>query len=216
MMLGKINAAAKMLSISNIAVHSVENKVLKELQNKYLNLSPLKEGTLLHDPINRVLPSYFDSINKAMVLEAASLTKGAGGPSQLDSEHYRHILSSRKFKKENKELREQLTRLARLLASEIVDPYTVEALVACRIIPLNKKPGVRPIGVGEVILRIVGKCIGWVVKKKDIQEAAGLLQIAAGLQSSAEAAIYSMKGMLDGEQTQMQSYQLLQVTRLIH
>ena len=106
MMLGKINAAAKMLSISNIAVHSVENKVLKELQNKSLNLSPLKEDTLLHDPMNRVLLSYFDSINKAMVLEASSLTKGAGGPSQLDSEHYRHILSSRKFKKENKELRE--------------------------------------------------------------------------------------------------------------
>ena len=33
----------------------------------------------LHDPINRVLPSYFDSIDEAMVLKAASLAKGAGG-----------------------------------------------------------------------------------------------------------------------------------------
>ena len=206
LMIGKINATVKMLSISNIAVHSVENKVLKELQNKYLDLSPVKEDTLLHDPINRVLLSYFDSINKAMVLRTASLTKGAGGPSQLDSEQYRHILSSRKFKKENKELREQLPQLVRLLASEIVDPYTVKALVTCRIIPLNKKPGVRPTGVGEVICRIVGKCIGWVVKKKNIQEAARPLQIAAGLQSGAEAAIYPMKGISDDEQTQMQSY----------
>ena len=60
---------------------------------------------MLHGPINRVLPSYFDSID-----EANYQTKGAGGPSQLDSEQYRHILSSRKFKKENKELREQLAR----------------------------------------------------------------------------------------------------------
>ena len=82
---------------------------------------------MLHGPINQVVPSYFDSIDEAMVLKAASLTKGAGGPSQLDSEQYQHILSSCKFKKEK--LREQITRLARLLASELVDPYSVEAPV---------------------------------------------------------------------------------------
>ena len=63
---------------------------------------------MLHGPINRVLPSYFVSIDEAMVLKAASLTKGAVGPLQLDSGQYRHILFNRKFKKENKELREHL------------------------------------------------------------------------------------------------------------
>ena len=83
-----------------------------------------------------------------MVLKAAGLTKDARGPSQLDSE---------------------------LLASEIVDLHSAEALVACRLIPLNKNPCVRPIGVGEVIRRIIGKqYIEWVVKK-DIQEAAGIV-----------------------------------------
>ena len=48
-----------------------------------------------------------------MVLKAASLTKGAGGPSQLDWEQYHHILSNRKFKKENKELRQLTAQLAR-------------------------------------------------------------------------------------------------------
>ena len=110
---------------------TVDDKVLKELLNKHPDPSPIKEGTLLHGPKNQVLPSYFDNIDEAMVLKAASLTKCAGGTSQLDSEQYRHILSSRKFKKESKELKEQLARLARLLVSEIVDPYTVEALVAC-------------------------------------------------------------------------------------
>ena len=131
-----------------------------------------------------------------MVLKAVSLTNGAGGPSQLDAEQYRHIQNSRNIKKENKELREQLARLARLLASEIVDPCIVEALVACRLIPLNKNPSVRPIGVGEVIHRIIGKCIGWVVKK-DIQKAAGPSQIEAGLQLGVEAAIHSMREIFD-------------------
>ena len=77
MMQGKINAAVKMLSNWNLGIHSVDDKVLKELQIKHPDPSHVKEGTLLHGPINRVLPSYFDSIDEAMALKAASLTKGA-------------------------------------------------------------------------------------------------------------------------------------------
>ena len=90
--------------------------------------------------------------------------------------------------------------IALLLASGRVDPYTVEALVGCRLIPLNKSPCVRPVGVGEVIRRIIGKRIGRVVKK-DIQEAVGPLQMETDLQSGAEAAIQSMKEIFDDKQT---------------
>ena len=81
--------------------------------------------------------------------------------------------------------------MARKLATETLDPLTLEAYVSCRLIPLDKNPGVRPIGVGEVLRRIVGKCIGWVLKE-DIQLAAGPLQTATRLLSGAEAAIHSM------------------------
>ena len=41
-----------------------------------------------------------------------------------------------------------------------IDPATIEPLVASRLIPLDKGEGVvRPIGVGEVIRRIIGKCV---------------------------------------------------------
>ena len=94
-----------------------------------------------------------------------------------------------------------MARLTRLLASKIVDSHSVEGLLACRLIPLNKNPGVRAIGVGEVIRRVIGKCdIRWIMKK-DIQEAAGPLQMATGLQSGAEAAIHSMKEIFDCKQT---------------
>ena len=51
-----------------------------------------------------------------------------------------------------------------------------------------------------MIRRIIGKCIGWAIKK-DIQEAADPLQMATGLQSVAEAAIHFMKEIFDDEQT---------------
>ena len=53
---------------------------------------------------------------------------------------------------------------------------------------------------GEVLCRIVGKCIGWVLKE-DIQLADGPLQAATGLQSGAEAAIHSMQCMFEDDRT---------------
>ena len=72
---------------------------------------------------------------------------------------------------ENKILREQIAKLARKLATVILDPTTLEALVCCRLVPLDKCPGIRPIGIGEV-LRIIGKSIGWTLKA-DLMESAG-------------------------------------------
>ena len=85
-----------------------------------------------------------------MVFKSASMTKGAGGPSRLDAEQYRRLLTSNKYEKENKELQVQLATLARLLTTEYLDPNTLEAFVASRLIPLDKNPGVRPIGIDEV------------------------------------------------------------------
>ena len=81
----------------------------------------------------------------------------------------------------------------------------MEAYIAGRLIPLNKNPGeeeiqIRPIGVGEVMRRIVGKAISWCLSD-DIQEAAGPLQVSAGVKGGAEAAIHAMNDILDREGT---------------
>ena len=63
-----------------------------------------------------------------MIAKATRLTKGSRGPSQLDAEQYRHIIRSTKFKKESKELREQLAILAKRLATTMVDPCSKKHL----------------------------------------------------------------------------------------
>ena len=72
--------------------------------------------------------------------------------------------------------------------------------MACRLIPLNKRPGVRPIGICEVVRRIIGKAI-LTVTSNDIQLAAGTLQLCAGQTTGIEAAIHAMHHIYDNKNT---------------
>ena len=75
-----------------------------------------------------------------------------------------------------------IAALARKLASVTTDPSSLEAFTACRLIPLDRNSGVRPIGIGETLRWIVGKAVSWTIKDAAM-DAAGSLQVAAGLKS---------------------------------
>ena len=197
-----MNVALKLISKENsTGVLKLTDKVIKELQEKHPAAAATEEGSLLYGPVQQVPSNYYDEIDEQMILKAAKLTKGAGGPSHVDAEQLRHILVSRKYKKEGKDLREQISILARKLATNLVDPDSIESLASCRLIPLDKNPGLRPIGIGEVLRRIMGKAIGWVAKR-DLMEAAGPLQAASGLQGGAEAAIHAMRKIFESDDTE--------------
>ena len=99
-----------------------------------------------------------------MIANAVSHTKGTGGSSHLDVDQFRHILLSKKFKTEVKELRKQPAAIARTLALTIVDLKSIKALTNCRLIPFNKNSSVRPIGIGKVFRKFIGKAINWILK----------------------------------------------------
>ena len=58
---------------------------------------------------------------------------------------------------------------------------------------------VRPIGVGEVIRHIIGKCV-MNIAKKDVVEARGSLQLCAGQKSGSEAAIHAMYTIFEADE----------------
>ena len=60
------------------------------------------------------------------------------------------------------------------MATNILHPKMLEALVAYRNLPFYKNLGVCPIDVGEVIRCIIGKSFSWVLRK-NISQAAGPL-----------------------------------------
>ena len=151
-------------------------------------------------------PSAFNSITEDEILRAVKQVNGSGGPSQMDAKQWRRVLVSKHFKKEGKDLCEELATFARKIATEIVDPKTLESYTASRLLSLNKSPGqeeiqIRPIGVGEVLRRIVGKTISWALNE-EIQEAGGALQVSTGLKGGAEAAIHGMKNIFELECTE--------------
>ncbi|EDO26574.1 predicted protein [Nematostella vectensis] len=79
--------------------------------------------------------------------------------------------------------------------------YDIEPILASRLIPLNKgKSEVRPIGVGEVLRRIIGKCVTKVLKQ-DIVESSDSLQVCAGQKSGSEAAVHAVYNLFQHEQT---------------
>ena len=83
----------------------------------------------------------------------------------------------------------------------------LKEFLANRLIPLDKgetkegKPGVRPIGIGEVLRRITGKLLIGVIKN-DIIDAAGPQQTCTGLKSGIEAAVHAMRKIFEREETE--------------
>ena len=100
-----------------------------------------------------------DLVNEKMIFDAATKTKGSVGPSGMDAELYRRILCTKKIKAEGKVMREKIAVFTRNLLKIAYHPSLLEGYTSCRLTPLDKNPGIRPIGVGEVLRRIVGKIL---------------------------------------------------------
>ena len=190
---GKVNQALKLLSkeASN-GLLELSEETMNILLQKHPSPEPLHEEFLLYGPIKSVNSIIYDEINESIVLKAASRTKGAAGPSKLDGDEWRKILCSTAFGNAGIDLRKSIARMTKLLCCEEIQDYeSIESLLACTLIPLNKNPGIRPIGIGEVLRRIIGKVVMYVMKK-DVIESAGSLQLCAGQDAGCEAAIHGM------------------------
>ena len=97
-------------------------------------------------------------------------------------------------------LREEIADFARKIASTYYDPALLDAYTSCRLIPLAKNPGIRPIGVSEVLRRIVGKAVSRSVRQQ-VKEAARPLQTCAGHGAGAGAAVHAMQEIFKEEGT---------------
>ena len=92
-------------------------------------------------------------------------------------------------------------QVIRRLCTSFVDPRGLSAMLACRLIALDKCPGIRPIGVCETARRIISKAVLHVARA-DLQDATGSLQLCAGQIAGIEAAVHAMREAFLKEETE--------------
>jgi hypothetical protein len=91
-------------------------------------------------------------VTSATIEKVATRLSGAAGPSGVDAIDMQNWLSG--YGKESSALREELTEWASWLANQHPPWAAYRALVACRLVALDKEPGVRPVGIGEIFRRL--------------------------------------------------------------
>ena len=119
----------------------------------------------------------------------------------MDANGWRRILASNNFGTSGSDLRKVFADVIKKLCIEKIESSTIESFVACRLIPLDKNPGLRPIGVGEVFRRIAGKTVVSILHS-DVINSVGSIQVCAGHEAGCEAAIHAMHSIFKEEETE--------------
>ena len=199
---GNVNGAIKLLTnkMEN-GILPLNEETLKMLRQKHPEPKDAPQDVLLNDEVPSVHSIRFEKINGELIRKVALKTRGGAGPSGLDGDGWKRLLTSNSFEKESSDLCAALATLTRLLCTNVQASTSLEALMACRLIPLNKNPGLRPIGVGEVLRRIIGKSVANVLKS-DVKHSVGSLQVCAGQDAGCEAAVHAIHRIFDQEESE--------------
>ncbi|MEM7298736.1 MAG: C2H2-type zinc finger protein [Bacteroidota bacterium] len=206
MLRGQTTAAMRLLdSTDSVGVLTLNDEIMEELKVKHPEASTADPSVLINVEVPFVDPVMFEDLDGTVICRAASRTKGSAGPSRMDAENWKRILLSKSFGKESKNLQESIAKMARIpctrhRASTVPNENPLEAYTACRLIPLDKNPGIHPIGIGETLRRIIGKAILEIVKE-EVMNAAGSLQLCAGQAGGCEAAVHAANKIFDEEET---------------
>ena len=206
---GKVRAAMRVLSVEGkgaslpldgvLTTGDQSNVIVRdELAKKHPPGQAADTNNVLDACNSDVHPVLYECIDGAAIRKAAIRTNGSAGPSGLDACGWKRLCTS--FQNPSVDLCNSLAVVARRICS-YVDPEGLAPFTACRLIALDKCPGIRPIGVGETSRRIIGKAILSALMPY-IQESAGSLQLCAGQQAGYEAAVHAMRHLFDDSDSQ--------------
>lgn len=168
--------------------------VREVLNCKHPTGQPAYADCILSEDPQAAHPIVFDSIDAKAIRSAALQTNGSAGPSGIDAHGWRRLCTS--FKGASNDLCTSLALVAKRLCTDLLDPKCISPLLACRLIALDKCPGVRPIGIGDTARRIIAKAILFIAKP-DVQDASGCLQMCGGQISGIEAAVHAVRSAFE-------------------
>ena len=174
-------------------VHAFSETILNDLKSKHPEPRPAEPDVMIPvDPDLIPEPVIFECITGELIQSLSRKVQGSGGPTQLDADNWKLITNASIFKPQANALCDAVAELAKKLAAEQVPAEVLHEFTASRLVALDKNPGVRPIGVGEIIRRVCSKAVLFSIRD-DIQNVCGPLQTCTGIKSGVEAAIHAMR-----------------------
>ena len=82
--------------------------------------------------------------------------------------------------------------MAKPLRTQFIDPSLTAPFLACHLNALDKRPGIRPVGIGDTMRRIIAKAVLMAVRG-DVLDVAGSIQLCAGQIAGTEAAVHVVR-----------------------
>ena len=115
---GDVNGAIKLLS-SNMqnGILPLNEETLQMIKLKHPEAKEVSDDVILNGPLQQIYAIAYENIDETLVLKAATATKGGSGPSGLDAEGWRKILTSSAYGTATTDLRR-----ANLLRNYILSP----------------------------------------------------------------------------------------------
>ena len=166
--------------------------VLETLKSKHPEPHKSHLSSRLQVP---VLPDIEDVIISSASIEKTTRSlQGSSGASGADSEHWQTVLL--RHGAHSSHLRDEVATLSTKMCNQILPWSKVRALVSERLIALDKCSGVRPIGIGECLRRIICKNVTEFTKI-DLKETCSTDQLACELKAGVEGAIHALSDVFD-------------------
>ncbi|KAI2494156.1 hypothetical protein MHU86_20388 [Fragilaria crotonensis] len=120
----------------------------------------------------------------------ASRLSGAAGPGGTDAVDLANWLL--RFGRESEAMREEMAAWTNWLANTSPPWAAYRAVMANRLVALDKQPGTRPVGIGEVYRRLWAKCLLKAIGSQ-ATAACGNYNLCAGLQAGIEGAVHAVR-----------------------
>ena len=139
-------------------------------------------------------PTVFNKISARVDQKHAMKTHGGAEPSNFDAHDWRRLLSA--FGQASTNLCKLVLKFAKRLATSIIQSDNLIAYNGCQLVALDKCPGVRPIGIGEVMHCITGRIIVDFIRQ-DLTSLGGNMQLSLGTKCDIEHAIHSLRHGFD-------------------
>ena len=198
---GKVNKGLKLWKSSNKwGILPLTEKTFDVLLQKHPKASKASNDILIEKEVQNVHPVIYNSIDSEMVRHAIKKTfDGFAGPLRLDADSSHQIFIWGNFGTSVEDLRKVIADMAKRLCQDNSVKH-FETFLAGRLTPFEIQPGVRSIGVGEVLRRVLGT-VTMKLLKREVLKATGSLKLCTGQDAGNEEAIHAVCVMFDKENT---------------